>query len=149
MRKLARIVADKAGAMAIETALVAPLLGTLALGMFEVGMIVSRHHELQTAAAEGEIIAFAAIPGTGTEIETIRQIIRTSINLNEDQVNISRTYRCNADETRVSSSSACAEDDVVSSYIRIHVEDTYNPVWTKFGVGSPIDLNVERTVQIS
>jgi len=147
--QLLRLAADRAGTMAIETALVAPVLATLALGVFEGGMIVSRQHELQTAAAESEIIVLAAVPGDGTTIETIKDIIESSISLDEDQVSVTRSYRCNADEARVSTAGQCSEDDVVSSYIRIHVQDTYVPVWTQFGIGGEIDLEVDRTVQVS
>ncbi|OZA93393.1 MAG: hypothetical protein B7X57_05165 [Erythrobacter sp. 34-65-8] len=53
-RLLPAFLRDRRGSIAIETALVAPVLAVLALGSFEVGSLVSRQHELQTAAAEGE-----------------------------------------------------------------------------------------------
>ena len=54
------------GAFAIETALVAPLLALMSIGTFEVGTMVSRQQELQSAASEAESIILAAAGGTGT-----------------------------------------------------------------------------------
>ena len=41
---------DERGTMAIETALITPLLALMALGTFEVSNIVSREQQLQSAA---------------------------------------------------------------------------------------------------
>ena len=140
---------DSSGSMAIETAFVAPLLAILALGGFEVGTMVSRHHELQTAAAEGEVIALATNGGAEVEISTIEDIIATSLDLDASNVEVSRMLRCNANDELVLPPNPCDEDDTVSQYIQIEVTETYTPVWTTFGVGGPVDLAVERTVQIS
>ncbi len=146
---LTNLLRNTRGTMVIETAIVAPVLILLALGTFEVGSIVSRQHELQTAASEAEIIALAAAQGATTQTSTIKQIIRTSMNLTDNQVTISRFYRCNASTTTVTTSSSCGSADVVSSYIRMRLQDRYVPVWTQFGVGAPINFVVERTVQLS
>ncbi|MFN4114520.1 MAG: TadE family protein [Sphingomonadaceae bacterium] len=147
--KLRAVVIDSTGSMAIETAFVAPVLAVLALGTFEVGSVVSRQHELQTAASEGEAIALATAAGAVVEIQTIEDILKTSLGLEDDQVSIVRRFRCNAETTLRATANQCAEDDVVSSYIQLTLTDTYVPVWTRFGVGGPIDLNVERMVQLS
>ncbi len=140
---------DLRGSMAIETAIVAPVLILMALGTFEVSRVVSRQHELQSAASEAEIIAVAAAAGATTQTTTIKNILKTSLRLNDGQVAISRFYRCNANTTTVSSASNCSTGDTVSSYIRLTLTDAYTPVWTNFGVGSPINFNVVRTVQLS
>lgn len=148
-RILQKLLRSNSGSMAIETAIVAPVLVLLALGTFEVGTIVSRQHELQTAASEGEVIAMAAARGASTEINTIKSIIRESVGLTESQIAISRFYRCNANTNTVTDPDSCGEDDIVSSYIKLDLTDTYTPVWTEFGVGGPINFDVERTVQLS
>lgn len=150
MRHLpSKLLSNTHGSMVIETAIVAPVLILMALGTFEVGTIVSRQHELQTAAAEGEIIAMAAAQGATTDISTVEDIIKASVGLSDNQVTVSRYYRCNANITTVSSSASCGSSDVLSSYIKLELEDTYTPVWTEFGVGAPIEFDVERTVQLS
>lgn len=146
---LARLLRDCAGSMAIETAFVAPILATLALGSFEVGSIVSRQHELQTAASEGESIALAAAAGAAIQVTTLEDIIETSLSLRDDQVDVALRYRCNDNDALHTTAASCAEDDIVSSYVRIDITDTYDPVWTQFGVGSAVQLDVERLVQVS
>lgn len=143
------ILSDRRGSMTIETAFVAPLLALLALGSFEIGSVVSRQHELQTAASESESIALAASAGATIELDTLEEILETSLSLPDDQVEVATRFRCNAQDTLHTSISSCAEDDVVSSYVRIDISDTYDPVWTQFGVGSAIELQVERLVQVS
>lgn len=146
---LARLIGDRRGSMAIETAFVAPILATLAVGSFEIGSVVSRQHELQTAASEGESIALAAASGAKLQVSTLEDILETSMDLDDDDVNIALRYRCNDEDDLRTTVASCGEDDVVSSYVRINVSDTYVPVWTKFGVGGPIELSAERLVQIS
>ena len=60
MSMLTRLLSDRAGAMTIETALVAPILLTLSLGGVEAGSMVARQSELQSAAAEALNIVQAA-----------------------------------------------------------------------------------------
>lgn len=144
-----RLFSEERGSMIIETAIVAPVLAVLALGTFEIGTIVSRQHELQSAASEGEIIALAAAEGAETTTQTIEDIIKTSVSLSDEQITISRFWRCNANPVTVTSADACEEDDVVSSYIRIAITDSYQPIWADFGFGDRVDFNVQRTVQLS
>lgn len=134
------------GSMAIETAIVAPVLILMTLGTFEASTIVARQHELQTGAAEGEIIAMAAAQGALTNAAEIQTIIADSLDLPLEKVVVQRLYRCNANTNRVSAKSACGTDAVVTSYMQIKITDTYTPVWTQFGVGGPIDFEVDRMV---
>ncbi len=135
--------------MAIETAIVAPVLILMSLGTFEVSKVVARQNELQSAASEGEIIAMAAAQGATTNTATIQSILETSLNLNGNQVAVLRYYRCNANTSLVTSASNCNTSDIVSSYVKLELTDTYTPIWTNFGVGGPISLNVDRMVQLS
>ncbi len=142
-------VADRSGAVLIEIAIVTPVLGLLAIGGFEVGTMVSRHHDLQSALVDGEAIALAANQGASTDLEGLEEIIRDSVGLTDDQVTLKFLYRCNAAETLVDSKDSCGEDDIVSEYVNFRLQDTYNPIWTDFGISGPVNLEVERTVQLS
>ena len=137
---------DLRGSMAIETAIVAPVLILMALGTFEAGTIVSRQHELQSGAAEGEIIAMAAAQGAATNADEIGTIIADSLGLSADKVTVTRMYRCNASANRVSTKENCPPGAVVTSYVNIVINDTYTPVWTQFGVGGPVNFQVNRMV---
>ena len=150
MRKfLANLARDTRGTMVIETAIVAPVLIVLVVGVFDMGMAISRQQELQSAASEAESIALAAASGAETNIDTIKGIIATSMSLQSNQVSVSRFYRCNANESTVSKPTSCEESAIVSSYIRIDLRDSYDPIYSQFGIGSKIDYAVRRTVQLS
>lgn len=140
---------DVRGSMTIETAIVAPFLMMMSLGIFEVGTVVARQHELQSAANESEIIAIATNRGAEANIDQIKAILRTSLDLAENDVTLSQTYRCGTVQELVTSILACDEDDAVSSYLTIEIQESYTPTWTAFGIGSPIEFSVRRRVQIS
>ena len=140
---------DARGSMTIETAIVAPVLIMMSLGIFEVGTVVSRQHELQSAANESEIIAIATNRGAEANIDQVKAILRTSLGLAADDVSLSRSFRCGTEERLVTTIDACDEDDVVSTYLDIEIEESYTPTWTAFGIGKPIEFSVRRRVQIS
>lgn len=137
---------DRRGAMAIETAFILPILIVMSLGGFETSRIISRQFELQSVAGEAEIIAMAAAAGAETSADKVKKILMASADVSEGQIKVSRFYRCDASETTVSSSESCEEDAVVTSYISIAITDSYDPIWTDFGVGEKVDMQVERTV---
>lgn len=146
---LRRLRRDKRGSFAIETAFVLPMLLMMTIGIFEVSRMVARQHELQTAANESEIIILATNQGAETNISDIRSILRQSLNLAGNNVQLSQSYRCNISTTFVTAISACSETEPVSSYINLNITDTYRPVWTYMGMGRPISFSVQRRVQVS
>lgn len=148
-RNLLAFASDQRGSMAIETAFVVPLLILLTLGMFEVSTIVSRQHEMQSAAAEVEVIALAAASGATTSVEQVKDIVKASIDLEDDQIKVTQFYRCNDSESTVANKDMCDEDDVVSRYLELELRDTYTPTWTEFGVGEPFKFEVDRVVFLS
>lgn len=149
LRTIKALRADLAGSMTIELAAVAPVLVLMSIGTFEISSMVSRQQELQSAASEAETIALAAAQsGATTPLTTIEEIIETSMNLNEDQVTIDRFYRCDADEVLVTDKAACTTDSVVTSYMKLDLSDRYEPIWTRFGVGTAFDYDVERMIQL-
>lgn len=148
-KRLVSCLADCAGSMTIELAAVAPVLVLMSIGTFEVSSMVSRQQELQSAASEGETIALAAAASAATtSLTTIEEIIEESMGLSDDQVTITRFYRCNADAALVTDETACNTDDVVTSYMKLELTDTYEPIWTQFGIGSAFNYDVERMIQL-
>ena len=146
---LAELARDRRGSMAIETAIVAPVLALMAVGAFQVSAMVARQSELQSAAAEAEAIALAAVPETQAQVDTIRNVIKASAGLTDDQVTITRVYRCTNNTVYVTSAASCASGAEVSSFLRIAMTDKYVPQWTRLGIGRPITYRVTRTVQVS
>ena len=146
---LTRLLRDCSGSFAIETAFVVPVLILMTRGIVEVGTVVARQHELQSVANESEIIILATNQGAEADVDGIRQIIRQSVGLTGDNVTLSRSFRCDADETLVTDVASCGDDDVISSYVILDITEEYNPTWTYLGIGTPITFSVERRVQVS
>ena len=61
---------------------------------------------------------------------------------------ITPRFRC-ATGAVVSTAPTCASGEQLYSYVHLNVTGTYSPMWTRFGVSSPINYTIERTVQIS
>lgn len=157
-----RIARDRRGSFAIETAFVAPLLILLTLGIVEIGTMVARQHELQSAANETEIIILATNQGAETDVDTIKAIVRESVGLADSEVTISQIYRCGTNDALVSAVSSvaplggaitsiipCGLDEPVSSYIVLDITEVYEPKWNYLGIGNPITFSVERRIQVS
>ena len=147
-RPVASLVRCARGAMAIETAIVAPVLLVMSLGAFEVGRMVSRQHELQSGASEAEAIALAANMGATSSIDTVRDILRESLDLGDDQITVVEMYRCGTSDDLVTARTACDEDEPVSRYMKVELTDTYAPMWTELGLGDGFTFNVDRLVQL-
>jgi hypothetical protein len=146
---LARFASDTAGAVAIETVIVAPVLLLLSFGAFQVSMMVARQNELQSAAAEAAAIVMAVRPETNAQIAAIERVVESSTGLAPDRVTIAWLFRCGSDTAYTAASDACDPEQEISTYLRVAMADTYTPEWTHFGVGRPITYRVVRTVQIS
>ena len=137
---------DRRGIATVEMAMVTPVLLTMLLGVYDIGRAVARQHELQTAITEAETIALATAVGATSSTTAVRDILRASVNLPSSAIQVSLTYRCNAKPELVAAKTTCKSDEIVTSYMNVTMEDTYVPTWTKFGVGGPIPLRVDRTV---
>ena len=150
IRSLARtLFADETASMAIETALVTPVLVIMTIGGFEASSMVARQSELQAAAAEAAAIALANPPDSYEEIQTIRDVIKASTGLSNDEVVLYRRRRCGTDSNYVIWENACDDGDDISTFVYIYIEDTYTPEWVNFGVGDPVTYRIRRMVQIS
>lgn len=150
MMTLARLLANQEGAMAVETALVAPILLVLSLGGVEAGSMVARQSELQSAAAEALNIVQAAPPDTTGERTAIKNVLRASTGITATNgVAVEEIWRCGTDTDFERSQAANCGSSALSTYIEITLQETYTPTWTAFGIGSPVTYNVVRQVQIS
>ena len=147
--RLAAALRDSRGTMAIETAIVAPVLILLSLGGFEASSMVARQSELQSAAAEAVAIVMAASPETQTEIDQIEAVVEGSSGLPEANVTFELRYRCGTAEALITDTSTCADDKLLSTIIVITMSDSYDPFWTQYGFGEGLEYYLERTVQVS
>ena len=147
---LARLIGDCAGSVVIETAIVSPVLILLGLGTYDTSRIIARQTELQAGAVDVQGIVLAvANTSTGTNVSTIKAVLKNSLSLNDQQVSVVKMYRCNADSTLVADQTGCNSTDVIATYVQVTLTDTYSPTWTRFGVGAPFNYRLVRTVQVS
>lgn len=153
LRAIAR---GTAGTTTIEAAFIIPILGTLCLGGFECSRIVARNTELQTALAEAASLTLARQPQTQAEMDTIKSIVAVSSGLDpapaKNEVMMVRRFRCGTDADPLplnTPPTACPPNSIVSSYLQLTLKDTYTPIWTDFGVGSPVEFTKTRMLQIS
>lgn len=146
---LPRAAQDECGAVAIETAIIAPILALLCVGAFQASMMVVRQSELQSVAEEAQAIVLASSPDTEAEMSVLKQVIVASSGLSEDRVTLAKVYRCDSDPSFVTSGENCEEGSEISTFVRITLTDTYTPQWTEMGIGGPINYNVVRAVQLS
>lgn len=145
---LSRLRHDREGAMIIETALVAPVLVLMSLGAFQVSSLIVRQSELQSAAGEAAAIALASPPDTVAKRTVLKNVVMASTGLPTDKVTVSVAYRCDAQTAYTFQLNDCNAAQVVTSFVRIRLTDTYTPAWTNFGIGSPINYNVINYVII-
>lgn len=145
----ARLPGDKRGTTVIEVAILAPTLVLLALGGFDASRMVARQHELQAGAGDAEQIVLAAASGASTDTTTIQSVLANTLGIPNDSSHITvvKEYRCGT--TAALQSAVCSSGSYESTYLQVTFHDTYTPLWTQFGIGSPVDYQVQRLVQIS
>jgi len=153
---LPRLFRDSSGTMVVETAIVAPVLAMMAFGAYDVAKLVQRQLDLQSAASEAEIIAFASEAGASADPQKVDDILTVSMGFNpntdQNKVIVTGKFLCDGGTTPVDTAAACdvnpAVTEVATPYFHIQVTDTYTPFWTKYGVGSPINLGVDRWILV-
>jgi len=151
-RLLSLLQARTDGSVVIETAIVAPVLIMLAFGGYDASGLVARQSALQGAAAQAEAIVQAAVPTDSTARDKIRDVLKAAVDPNNKDANdtesVTEIYRCGTAANFVTTNT-CAANVETSTFIKITLTDTYTPMWTSFGVGSPVHFNVVRMVQTS
>ena len=149
IKRIKTLIESTRGSMAIETAIVAPVLILMTLGTFEVGTMVARQHELQSAANEAEIIVMSANQGASIELSDIKAILQSSVDVSADNISVEREYRCALNQNKTKIKGNCPTSGFIMEYINIRVRDTYTPTWTAFGIGREINYEVDRSVLLT
>lgn len=145
----ARLYACSRGVLAIESVLVAPVLVLMALGAFQMGQVVSRQQELQSGASEVVAIILAAnASSSAISSDDIKAVVKTSLNLADNEVTLTRKYRCGTATTLTETANSCATGVQQYEYVVVALTDTITPTWAKYGMGSAFNFSVNRTVQI-
>lgn len=135
------------GTMVIETAFVAPVLAIMAVGTFEMGTMIQKQQELQSAASEAEAIILAAAAGSGVTSTKLKSMLSTSTGIPQDKIILAAKYRCGNTSTLVNSNS-CPSGQRAYEFVQTTFKGNYTPTWTKFGLGNAFEYTVTRTVQV-
>ncbi len=149
MRQLSALWHDSAGAVIIETAFVTPALLLMSLGGYQVSQVVARQHELQAGADQAMEIAIGGWTDNDQQMGAMKSVLQRTTKVTEENIAITRMYRCGTDPDYITDKTTCATDKVVSTYLRLKLNDSYTPIWADFGIGDPINLAVTRMVQVS
>ena len=144
---LRKILRDGEGAIAIETAIVVPVLMLMALGGVDYGTMLARQVELQNAMAEASQIALAAAPTDAAARQAVKEVLQTSTGLDNDHVAILERYRCGTDDVYVADSDECGTDPY-SRFIKIEIVEHYVPIWSRITNSDDIDFKIVRMVQV-
>jgi Flp pilus assembly protein TadG len=147
--RLLRLPRDKRGTTVIEVAILAPVLIIMALGGFDVSRMIARQHELQSGAGDAEQIVLAAASGTSTDVNTIKSVLANTLGIPNDasHITVVKKFRCGTATSL--QSSVCSSGTYESTYLQVTFNDSYTPLWSQFGIGSPVNYQVQRLVQIS
>ncbi|MGC1269972.1 MAG: TadE/TadG family type IV pilus assembly protein [Croceibacterium sp.] len=140
-----KLLASQQGTAAIEATICLPFLLTMALGSFDIGMLVSHQQQLQSGANEAQAIILAAAAGEGVDSATIQDVLHDSLELPLENITLEAVYRCGTAEELTS---APCTTDTPYQFVRLTLTDSYTPMWTHFGVGNTVEYNVTRTVQV-
>lgn len=135
------------GTTVIETAFVAPILAVMAIGTFEMGTMVQKQQELQSAASEAEAIVLAAAAGTGVTSTKLKSMLVASTGLPENKITLTAKWRCGNNAT-LRTDNACPTGQRAYEFVETKFEATYTPTWTGFGLGQPLNYAVTRTIQV-
>lgn len=140
---------DNRGSVLIETAALAPVLALMSVGAFQVSQAVARQHELQTGADDAASLVLAGWRHETGDITVVKAMIKRTLELDDTKATVVKKYRCGTDATLVDDQTTCPSGSIVTSYIQIRLTDTYTPIWSDFGMGTPINYDVRRLVVVS
>lgn len=145
---LRRLGSDARGAVLVETAIVAPTLIIMCIGSFEVATMIEKQSRLQTTAELATEIAVISSPDTEAERAAIEGELSAALPPSA-AIQVVYKYRCGVETTLSTTPPSGCEEEYLSTYLHIALEDRYEPVWADFGIGSAFDYDVQRTVQVS
>lgn len=147
MHSIKNYLRDDTGAIAIETAIVVPVLLLMALGSIDYGTTLARQIELQNAMAEASQIALAAAPTDAAARQAVKEVLQTSTGLDADHVSIVERYRCGTTDAYIDNSDDCGTTPY-SRFIQIELIEHYKPVWAMITDADDVNFKIVRMVQV-
>jgi Flp pilus assembly protein TadG len=147
------LVRDERGGSIVELALFMPFLGTLMLGMVDLGQGLSARHDLQQAANQAMQLALTrdavADEETGEPDYTfVRQAAASAAGVALSQVTLTRWRECNG-TLRTPYKGVCAAGEEVARYVRVRVASTYVPSFRYGPIALSSAANRDGTVPMT
>lgn len=147
LRNFRALFAHTEGTALIETAIVAPVLIMMSVGVFETSRMVARQSELQSTAEQATEITLATLPKSQSDLDKVKAKMMASSGLGAARITLQFKYRCGSG-TLGTTKPSCS-DDSLNTYISMALSDEYQPIWTEWGFAKSFEYHVNRTVQIS
>lgn len=135
------LVRDERGASILELALLAPFLGTLMLGMVDLGRALSARHDLQSAANRAMELAMSRVvtadaDGGEADYGFLRRAAAEAAGVPLGNVTLAKWRECNGVEQE-DYEAVCppVEEDgeqvpqEVARYVRVEIESSYVPAF--------------------
>jgi len=157
-----RLWPDRRGNVLIETAMVAGMLGLLAIGAIDFGMAYVRQSEVENAVRAGTQFALARHPSMGeiadgvvTPQEVRDQIANTANFLDSDPGDppLSVEFSCECpDGTAVQCTSTAISSLPCSdrrTYLTVTLQHDYEMIFAYPGLGQSLNLNTQSSVRLN
>lgn len=142
------------GSVAIELALLAPVLAALLIGSVDFGTYIYKKMQLQSASRAGAQFAIQS-DGNAEDTAGINSAVLASADDLEAGLTITSTTYCScADgtETTVSVTTGCggtcAGGDAPALSVRVTVSNTFTPIFPYPGLPDSIDLQGETSLRV-
>lgn len=149
---------DERGSSIVELALFAPFLGTLMLGMVDLGQGISAYHDLQKAANQTMELVMSRVvtadPDTGeADYEFLREAAAEAAGVPIENVTLTKWRECNG-TVQETYNAVCPPDSdgnpqEVARYLRIRIISTYVPTFRYGPVALSSAANADGTVPMA
>lgn len=140
-RSMLQLLRDRRGAAVVELALLAPIIGTMVVGVVDISNAFSAKLRCEQAAQRAIEKIMNTTADTTVE-NTLVNEAATQANVPASNVNVAYRLECNG---TVTSSSDCAPGETESEWISVSVKDQYTPLFPVKMAG----INSDGTYHIS
>ncbi len=144
IRRTARLGADECGTSAIELGLLAPILGTILVGMIDISSAYSAKLKLVQGAQRGieKIQRFGVGVPTKTDVVSLKLEVADGAGTTVDKVAVTSWLECTSSAGTVTVKAydgSCSTGEAYSRNVRIDAQGTYTPMFSMKWAGANSD----------
>ncbi len=143
-----RFVRDLSGSVAVEFALMTPVLTIALIALADYGMMVHKNTQLSEAASAG--IRFALIEGNAENDSGIEAAVRATLfDANDDNATVTITRECRCPTgAAVTCSFECGSDVRPGRYLEVVVNTSYDMIFDYPHIGDVSSLQSHAAMRI-